>query len=466
MQSRQTLDLRQGQQLALTPQLQQSIRFLQLSTHELSQEIAQALLDNPLLERETEYDTDGESAKVTHDTAHHDEWMATSRVRGATSSEDDNAIPEAGSVTTLAEHLLRQLHATRLGHRDRVLVNLLIDELDDKGYLIPSLDDIAACLPPELQVLDTELQAALRLLQSFDPAGVGAGSLSDCLLLQLQTLRFSGKAQIHDQQVLDCAIQIATHHLELLATGNVNRVRQALGCDISTFQAAHALLLGLNPRPGAAWSRDVADYVVPEVIVRKERGRWLASINPDVLPRLRVNSLYASLLSQTDGGEPLKGQLQQAQGLIRHVHQRFVTLERVAQAIINSQHDFFELGPQAMRPLLLRDIALLLDMHESTVSRATRQKYAQTPWGVIELKQLFGTALHTEQGDATSATAVQAKIRALIQQEPASKPWSDSKLVEQLAQQGVVLARRTVAKYREAAGIEPAILRRSRANTR
>lgn len=464
MQSRQSLDLRQRQQLALTPQLQQSIRFLQLSTYELSQEIAQALLDNPMLERETEYDIVAESAKVTNETSHHDEWMSTGRVRGASSSGDDFVRPEVGSSISLADHLLHQLHATRVGDRDRALVSLLIAELDDNGYLTLPLTEVAQCLPAELSVLDSELQTALRLLQSFDPIGVGATSLADCLLLQLHAMRLSADAQPLDVQALNCATQIATHYLELLATGNLNRLRQALDCDASILHTAHAMLLALNPRPGAAWSVAVADYVVPEVIVRKSRGLWLASINPDVQPRLRVNTLYESMVNQAAGDDVLKGQLHQAHGLIRHVHQRFVTLERVAQAIVNSQHEFFEQGPQAMRPLLLRDIAMLLEMHESTVSRATRQKYAQTPWGVIELKQLFGTALATEQGDATSAKAVQAKIKVLIGQELASKPMSDSKITEQLALQGVVLARRTVAKYREAAGIESAIMRRSRAN--
>ncbi|MBP6020944.1 MAG: RNA polymerase factor sigma-54 [Burkholderiaceae bacterium] len=457
MQSHQSLELRQGQHLALTPQLQQSIRFLQLSTHELGQEIAQALLDNPLLEREPEYDIDAGVAEVEAVPIVRDEWMSTGAARGATSSGDAAEMPENAVAETLSQHLLRQLHATRVEHRDRVLVSLLIAELDDSGYLATSLAEIAACLPPELDVQYEELHAALSLLQSFDPPGVGATSLADCLLLQLRLL------EDEDQAVLTCTQTIAAQHLDLLATGNVNRLRETLGCDASTLHAAHALLLRMEPRPGGPWAASTADYVVPEVLVSKQRGTWQASVNPTVLPRLRVNNHYESLLATAPAAPALQDQLQQARGLIRNVHQRFLTLTRVAQAIVDHQREFFEQGPAAMRPLLLRDIAQALEMHESTVSRATRLKYAQTPWGVIELKQLFGSALQTDDGVSTSATAVQVQIRALIDQEPSHKPLSDNKIAEHLAELGVVIARRTVAKYREEAGIAPAIQRRARA---
>lgn len=457
MQSHPSLELRQRQYLALTPQLQQSIRFLQLSTHELGQEIAQALLDNPLLEREPEYDIDAGIAEVQAVPVARDEWMSAGAARGASSSGDVAEMPEKAVAETLSLHLLRQLHATRVGHRDRVLVSLLIDELDEHGYLATSLAEVSACLPPELDVQQEELHAALSLLQSFDPPGVGATTLADCLLLQLRLLK------PEDQAVLACAQTIAAQHLDLLALGNMNRLREALGCDAVTLQAAHALLLHLEPRPGRPWATSTADYVIPEVLVRKQHGTWQVSINPAVLPRLRVNSHYESLLTTAPAAPAMQDQLQQARGLIRNVHQRFLTLARVAQAIVDHQQAFFEQGPAAMRPLLLRDIALALDMHESTVSRATRLKYAQTPWGVIELKQLFGSALQTEDGVSTSATAVLAQIRALIEREPANKPLSDNKIAQHLAQQGVVIARRTVAKYREEAGIPSATQRRARA---
>lgn len=463
MQSRQSLELRQRQQLALTPQLQQSIRFLQLSTHELEQEIAQALLDNPLLERDPEYDTDAGVAEAVESPIVRDEWMATGSAKGATSSEDDIVRPETALDETLEEHLLRQLHTTRASARDCALVSLLIAELDDSGYMATPLEEIINCLPPSVGVNAAELHAALRLLQSFDPAGVGATSLADCLLLQLGRLSETSADLRPSTEVLACASAIAASHLDLLASGKLNRLRETLMCSTDTLQAAHTLLLRLNPRPAGQWTAVAADYVIPEILVRKVGGKWLASVNPSVLPRLRVNTAYESLLANLPAAPAMQGQLQQAHGLIRNVHQRFLTLARVAQAIVDRQSAFFEQGAMAMRPLLLRDIAFELEMHESTVSRATRLKYAQTPWGVIELKQLFGAALPSEGGNTTSATAVQSQIRALIAQEPAGKPLSDSKIVQCLEQQGVVIARRTVAKYREAAGIEPAIQRRVRA---
>ncbi|NYT64379.1 RNA polymerase factor sigma-54 [Alcaligenaceae bacterium] len=457
MQSYPSLELRQGQYLALTPQLQQSLRFLQLSTYELNQEIALALQDNPLLEREPEYDTDAGVAEVQDVVVARDDWMSTGATRGATSGNDAGEMPESAELETLSQHLLRQLSATRLGHKDRALVSLLIDELDEHGYLLTPLAEIADCLPPEADVQPIELQAALNLLQSFDPPGVGAVSLADCLQLQLRLLEHT------DALVLACAQAIASRHLDLLATGNMNRLRDALGCDAAILQAAHGVLLGLEPRPGRPWATAVADYVVPEVLISKQQKGWQVSINPMVLPRLRVNHDYESMLAMAPAVPAMHEQLQQAKGLIRNVHQRYLTLARVAQAIVNHQQDFFELGPVAMRPLLLRDIALTLDMHESTVSRATRQKYAQTPWGVIELKQLFGAALQTQDGASTSATAIQAQIRELIQQEPEKKPLSDSAITERLAQQGIAIARRTVAKYREDVGIPSAMQRRARA---
>ena len=459
MQSRQSIQLRQHQQLALTPQLQQAIRLLQYSAQDLEQEVAQALLDNPLLELDEEYDTEGDAAEPA--ASHDDDGFreVSDLAPRPREGDDDYERPEAAPAPTLRQHLLEQLRLTRATSRDRVLIELLVDELDDNGYLTTPLDELAALLPEELGVERSDWQAALRLLQSFDPPGVAAASVSDCLQLQLQRLECDASPQ-----VLACAGELAREHLALLASGNLPALRRELGCSLDVLRDARQLLLRLDPKPGRGWAHDVADYVRPEVIVRKSGGRWKAFINPAVMPGLRVNADYERIIRQRQAGaDGLQPQLQQAHGLIKSIHQRFDTILRVAGAVIEHQQAFFELGEQALRPLILRDIALELQMHESTVSRATRQKYAQTPWGVYELKHFFTTAVSRDDGDATSSAAVRSLIQDLVQDEPAAKPLSDNLIASMLAERGVVIARRTVAKYREAAGIPAASLRRARA---
>ncbi|MGB6105766.1 MAG: RNA polymerase factor sigma-54 [Pusillimonas sp.] len=465
MQSRQSLELRQHQQLALTPQLQQSIRFLQLSTHELELEVAQALQENPLLEREEEYDIEAADAVADDAQALEERWTVLGLTnRSANNNADDEPQrPETALAETLQEHLQEQLRLTRAQPRDCALVSVLIEELDENGYLPTDLDEILACLPEELGVDPDELHAALRLLQSFDPPGVGARSLGECLCLQLDLLRdLPGDAAL-PAEVLALARQIAAGHLALLATGNLIRLRDALACDPDTLRAAHALLLQMEPKPAREWATSTADYITPDVLLRKIRGRWIASVNPTVMPRLRVNKVYERLLDDSPAAPAMQAQLQQAHGLIKSMNQRFVTILRVTQAIVDRQQAFFEQGQSALRPMLLRDIAQELELHESTISRATKQKYAQTPWGVIELKRFFASALQTDDGQSTTASAVQVLIQKLVGEEPGKKPLSDSQIAARLADQGVVIARRTVAKYREAAGIAPAILRKARA---
>ncbi len=472
MQSRQTLELRQRLQLALTPQLQQSIRLLQYSAHELQQEVAQALLDNPLLEPDEEYGTEAASAEAgqTHISIHE---FSPKSSRSGQPSDDGEGPQDAALPATLQDHLLEQLRLTRASHTDRLLVMLLIDDLDENGYLMSTLEDIAAQLPAEQGAGLEELRGALALLQSFDPPGVGARSLSECLLLQLRS--HSGKAA---SEVIGCACELATNHLAVLASGNLTRLRNVLGCSPSQLAAAHRLLLQLDPKPGRAWARSVADSVTPEILVRKVGDRWTAFVNPDVKPRIRVNTDYEAAIRQMrstatpenpSGGADqealaeLHQHVQQAYGFIRSIGQRFDTMLRVAQAVVDSQREFFERGVQAMRPLVLRDIAQELQMHESTVSRATQHKYAQTPWGVFELRYFFGAALAGTDGEEASATAVKALIKQLVAEESAAKPLSDSQLAACLAERGGVVARRTVAKYREAAGILPKSQRKARA---
>lgn len=461
MQSQHTLELRQRQQLAMTPELQQSIRFLQLSAMELHQELAQAVLDNPMLESEAEYDIDDELAVGADVPVLTVDWSGRSRSRTGRDIEDGDEF-QAVAPETLREYLLQQLSMARAGSLDQALVQVLVHELDQDGYLLTPLHEIVAYLQQHVNVQLADAHSALCVLQSLEPAGVGARSLAECLTLQLDRLQQDGAGE-HDPDVWDCARQIARDHLDLLATGNLNRLRLALGCDAELLKAAHGLIMSLEPRPTRDWAGAVADYVVPDVFVRKVDSRWQVVLNPASMPRVRVHRLYSALLATAGQSHPdLRDQLQRAQGLVRNLHHRGDTILRVSRAIMDQQADYLEQGVGAMRPLGLRAIADMLDIHESTVSRATRFKYAQTPHGVIELRAFFSSALDTDEGEATSASAVQFMIARLVEQESQTKPLSDSKIAGLLVQDGIRIARRTVAKYREAAGIEPAIRRKAR----
>lgn len=473
--------------MTLTPQLQQSIRLLQLSTLDLEMEISQALADNPLLERTDDPErSDGGGAE--HDSG--DAFAEGAREDGAPEgdtsvaepdlafeaadrmvelsgsgagndySDDDPGKPESAGQETLREHLLAQLGVTRASERDKLLTALLIDELDQNGYLASPLDEILTWFQPEMALDADELRAALRLLQSFDPSGVGAHDLSDCLCLQLRNVSPSVPTE-----VAELAREICRHHLPMLATGNFIRLREALQCDEATLRASHSLILKLDPRPGRAWTVPAADFAVPDVVVRRTRQGWRVTLNNAAVPKLRVNALYAQMLGNQRASQHagLQSQLQQAKWMIRNVEQRFDTILRVSQAIVDRQAAYFSEGPQAMRPLILRDIASELGMHESTISRATTQKYMLTPFGTLELKFFFGSGVATESGDAASATAVQAFIRKLVDEENRAKPLSDSQLTKKLSEHGIVIARRTVAKYRESLRIAPAAVRRAHA---
>ncbi|MDM9560874.1 RNA polymerase factor sigma-54 [Bordetella petrii] len=468
--TRPALELRTGQHLALTPQLQQSIRLLQLSTLDLQAEIDQALADNPMLERSEERaDTDAHPERETtldDEPAREAETRADEMPGAGGVYPDDRADgPDTARSETLREHLLAQLGLTRAGRRDAALVGLLIDELDENGYLGSPLEEILQWLPPEAEADLDELRAALTLLQSFDPPGIGARDMAECLVLQLRNPDLSRLREAADPAVLACARRLCADHLPLLAAGNLARLREALRCDEATARAAHALIRRLDPRPGRAWTVPAADYAVPDVIVRKTRQGWQAVLNSAAVPRLQVNGLYAQLLgNQRESSHAgLHAQLQQARWMIRNVEQRFDTILRVAQVIVARQSAFFSEGPGAMRPLILKDVAGELGLHESTISRATTQKYMLTPFGTLELKRFFGTGVATDAGEVASATAVQAFIRQLVADEDRRKPLSDNQITQRLADQGIVIARRTVAKYREALRIAPASLRKAHA---
>lgn len=443
------LHLRTSQHLALTPQLQQSIRLLQMSTQELEGEIEQALRDNPLLEAD-------ESGPRTEALV-----SMRSERRRADADLDDDSTRQIAQLTSLQAHLTTQVRMTRASPRDMALVGALIVELDDNGYLCTPLEEIAELLPPSLEVDLSELRAALGLLQSLEPEGVGARDLAECLGLQLrQPSRQLLASVAAGPKALACARQLcAGGHLPLMAARDYARLQRVLDCDEATLRVAQALVRRLDPLPGARYGVPTAAYVIPDVVVRRWGGRWRAEANPDALPRLRVNPEYARIV-RDERASLLGEQLREARSLLRNVQQRGETIARVAQAIVERQQGFFEHGAIAMRPLVLREIAEALELHESTISRVTTQKYLQAPCGVFEFKHFFGSQVSTQEGGGTSSTAVQEMIRQLVAAENPAKPLSDSAIANTLETHGMVVARRTVAKYRDILKIAPAAQRK------
>ena len=461
-----SLQFRLSQHLTLTPQLQQSIRLLQLSTVELNQEIDRILMENPALEREDAGDeaeqhaaapaggsssTSAPSEEAPAAAPEADWSVETAATWRGTAEEDEERTFAPPDTPTLRDHLQAQLSLTNLSARDRGFVALLIDALDEDGYLTQSLEEIAALLPAEAEAAPEELSIALRHLQHFEPAGVGARSPSECLALQLKNTA--------DEPARRLALDIVENHLELLAARDYARLKSLTGASDELLRAAQRLVRTLNPRPGAAFAKVEARYVIPDVIVRKVRNAWRASLNPDAMPRLRINRLYAEIAAGARTGGSLSSQLQEARWLIKNVQQRFETILRVSQAIVDRQRHFLEHGEVAMRPLVLREIAETLSLHESTISRVTTQKYMATPRGTFELKYFFGSHVATEAGGAASSTAIRALIKQLVAAEDAKAPLSDARISQILGEQGIVVARRTIAKYRESLQI-PAVNQR------
>lgn len=475
-----SLQLRLSQQLTLTPQLQQAIRLLQLSTLDVHQEVSRMLEENPLLEMADESasgtysapptsspesaggSTDDEAAQAraeerdTNDfTAEPADW-STSGTAHSPEDEDEGYPEQAAGQYSLREYLHMQLTTTSLDDRDRKVIGLLIDALDENGYLVQDLEELTEMLPPELGITLDDLETALVQLQHLDQPGIGARTLSECLVLQL-------KALPEDTPHRDLAIRLASNHLDILAAHDFVRIKKLLRCTDDELRAAQTLITGLNPKLGAEFDRSVADYVVPDVIVEKHKNKWRARLNVEAMPKLRVNRIYAGILQQRNDGNShqLSTQLQEAKWLIKNLQQRFETILRVAQAIVDRQSNFFEHGEIGMRPLVLREIAEALDLHESTVSRSTTQKFMLTPRGIYEFKHFFGSGLATESGGTCSSTAIRELIKQMVSTENSSKPLTDSRMSEILAQQGIVVARRTIAKYRETLNILPVNLRKS-----
>ena len=490
---KQTLQLKLSQHLTLTPQLQQSIRLLQLSTVELNAEVERMLQENPLLEKAegddepppTAAQLAGAAASATEAAPTHDDDRAGGKEAGdearerpetvdrtdfedysggdsdwggATSSDDDDDgfYPQQVATSSLRDHLLSQLAVLNLPLRDRRLVGALIDALDDDGYLHVSLEEIAEMFPEELEIDPDELSIALCYLQSFEPAGIGARDASECLALQLKALPESTPFRAE-------ALTVVTEHLPLLAARDFAKLKRVLHTDDAGVRAMRALVMSLNPRPGASFAKSEANFVIPDVVVKKVRGKWVAALNESAMPKLRLNRIYADILTRNrdSSNQQLSAQLQEAKWLIRNVQQRFETILRVAQAIVERQRRFFEHGDVAMRPMVLREIATMLNLHESTISRVTTQKYMLTTRGTYELKYFFGSHVATDTGGAASATAIRALIKQLIAAENVKSPLTDSRIAELLGEQGIIVARRTVAKYREALQIPPVNLRKA-----
>ncbi|MEZ0247418.1 MAG: RNA polymerase factor sigma-54 [Methylophilaceae bacterium] len=479
---KQSLQLRLSQHLALTPQLQQSIRLLQLSTVELNQELETILQANPLLERIEQDDGSGpdehipinpqETTVPVEEGPRQDDFggeafgdsygeSATGNrweEGGSGSDDDDNdyVFQEAES-TTLRQHLLEQLHLMPLSERDQTLASVLVDAINEDGYLEQSLEELAEMLPEEQEVDPMELQTALKLIQHLDPPGIGARNLAECLSLQLRALP---ETTPH----LEVAIHLVENNLAELASRDYARLRKVLHCSEETLRDVQHLITQLNPRPGAGFSHIGSDqYIQHEIVVKKIKGVWLANLNQEVMPKLRINQLYADILKRNrdNSSQYLMSQMQEAKWMIKNIQQRFSTILRVSQAVVDRQRNFFEHGDIAMRPLVLREIADEVGLHESTISRVTTRKYMLTPRGVYELKYFFGSHVATDTGGACSATALRALIKQLVSEENSKKPLSDSQITEILGKQGIVVARRTIAKYRESLQIPPASQRKA-----
>jgi RNA polymerase sigma-54 factor len=472
-----TLQLKLSQHLTLTPQLQQSIRLLQLSTLELNAEVERLLQENPLLEKADDEEAPGPprdflvpvtatSTDKTPDATDERAVEPSDLLIGgdgdwgsSTSSsedDDDTFLPQQVATSSLRDHLIAQLALLNLPLRDRQIVAALIDALDEDGYLTTTLEELLELFPDELEIDADELSIALRHLQCMEPPGVGARDAAECLSLQLKALPDSTPFR-------GDALKLVQNHLPLLAARDFGKLKRLLHADDACLRGVRTLITSLNPRPGAGFSKTEANYVIPDVVVRKVRGRWIAALNEAAMPKLRLNRIYADILTRNReaSNQQLAAQLQEAKWLIRNVQQRFETILRVSQAIVDRQRHFFEHGEVAMRPMVLREIAEILGLHESTISRVTTQKYMLTQRGTYELKYFFGSHVATDTGGAASATAIRALIKQLIGAEDPKAPLTDSRIADLLGDQGILVARRTIAKYREALQIPPVNVRKA-----
>ena len=480
-----SLQLKLGQQLAMTPQLQQAIRLLQLSTLDLQQEIQEALESNPLLdveegnedtptseekpssdEKETVEATEQDlldssdliekseiSNELEIDTTWEDVYSASTGNTGI-AIDDDMPVYQGETTQSLHDYLLWQLDLTPFSETDRSIAFALIDAIDDYGYLTVSCEDILENFDSEEVELD-EIEAVRKRVQQFDPLGVGSVNLQDCLLLQLATFP-------QDTPWLNEAKLVLTSHIDQLGNRDYKLVIKETKLKEAELREVLQLIQQLDPRPGSKITPDETEYVIPDVTVFKDLGKWLVTINPDSVPKLKVNQQYAALGNKGSSADNqfIRSNLQEAKWLIKSLESRNETLLKVARCIVEHQRDFFEHGEEAMKPMVLNDVALAVDMHESTISRVTTQKFMHTPRGIFELKYFFSSHVSTDNGGECSSTAIRALIKKLVAAENTAKPLSDSKIADLLADQGIQVARRTIAKYRESLGIAPSSQRK------
>lgn len=501
---KQSLQIKMGQSLAMTPQLQQAIKLLQLSTLELQTEIQTALESNPMLEMQDEEGTEPREADLANESretreanqeaektaAEQKQTSSEVELPGENSSNSDDVMPEdlpvdsawddvydsatpsssgSGSdgesrdftefhnagIASIQDHLNEQIRFAPLSERDQEIAETIIDAIDNNGYLLDDVDTLIEGLnrdiadPQQMFVAD-EFETVLHLVQHLDPAGCGARDASECMTIQL--------SQLPESELNTIALGIVGKHLDLLATHDFARLRRLFKINEEFLQEAIALIRSLNPRPGRQLVNDHDEYIVPDVFVKKVKGVWRVELNPDIAPKLGINALYAGMVKRADKSADnnfMRNHLQEARWFIKSLQSRNETLLRVATAIVERQRSFLEYGDEAMKPLVLRDIAEQLSLHESTISRVTTHKYIHTPRGIFEFKYFFSSHVSTANGGECSATAIRAMIRKFIAAEDATKPLSDSKIASTLVSEGIQVARRTVAKYRESMAIPP-----------
>lgn len=479
---KQSLQLKLGQQLTMTPQLQQAIRLLQLSTLELQLEVQQALDSNPLLEIEEDDDyvspsagTDtagsadgndepasdfaaGEELDIGQNEAMPDDLQVDSQWDdvyesgtglSAKGDDDDRDFEQGGPAESLHDHLRWQIEMSHITDKDASIALAIIDAISDDGYLTSTLDSLYEGLSQEFELDMEEIETMLHAVQSLDPPGVGARDLRECMLLQLQQ---------YDPETpwLAEARHLVSDYLDVLGDRDYNLLMRRLKLTEDVLRQVIQLIQTLNPRPGGQIASGQAEYVVPEVIVKKVRNSWRVELNPDCTPRININSLYSNMIQRADNSVDntyLKNHLQEARWFIKSLLSRNETLLKVATCIVDRQRGFLEYGEEAMKALVLADVAEEVGMHESTISRVTNKKYMLTPRGIFELKYFFSSHVGTAGGGECSSTAIRALIKKLVAAENPRKPLSDSKLAEILEDQGINVARRTVAKYREAMAI-------------
>lgn len=502
---KQSLQLRIGQSLTMTPQLQQAIKLLQLSTVDLQVEVQQVLDSNPMLEVDEDSgqnsgqnsgqdsDQDSQSAAdssvaeeysaadvmASHDAANEDRavdspmtdipdelpvdsaWedtfdnlpLVSSSASSSSNSDYPNFENQSGDSETLQEHLLWQLRLTQFTERDMLIAEMLIDSIDEQGYLRIALEDVQSGLQAELDDDDElgldEIEAVLHRIHTLDPVGVGARDLRECLMVQLHHLG-------EDVPWLEQARILIGEHIDMLGARDFNQLMRRMKLSEQDLREVIILVQSLNPRPGSLIASRPAEYIIPDVIVQKVNGSWRVELNNEAMPRLRINTSYSGLVKRADNSSDntyMRNQLQEARWFIKSLQSRNETLMKVATCIVEHQRDFLEYGDEAMKALVLHDIAQAIDMHESTVSRVTTQKYMHTPRGVYELKYFFSSHVGTSAGGECSATAIRALIKKMVAEEDPRKPLSDSRLAQVLGGQGINVARRTIAKYRESISI-------------